>query len=176
MCRSHPSAGLTPPPQPAPPPACLALPQVLYEDVVEIDELVSLPIGPDPNPRNGAHAAAEPRLPGDYRTGPTGEEVVVRRPPDLAAARAALQRAFDAGTRSVAVLLKHAAVFPDHELAVGALCREIGFAQVSLSHQVMPMVKMVPRGYTVRSRRRRRPATQTAPRGAAAAGQRLPEC
>lgn len=126
--------------------------QVLYEDVVEIDELVSLPLGAEPTARNGANAGSEPPLPGEPRRGPTGEAVVVRRPPDLPAARAALLRAYDSGVRSVAVLLKHAAVFPDHEIAVGALCREIGFTQVSLSHEVMPMVKMVPRGYTVRRR------------------------
>lgn len=31
---------------------------------------------------------------------------------------------------------------------VGAVARELGFSQVSLSHEVMPMVKMVPRGFT----------------------------
>jgi 5-oxoprolinase (ATP-hydrolysing) len=48
----------------------------------------------------------------------------------------------------VAVVLKHAAIFPQHEQAVGQLAREMGFRQVSLSSAVMPMVKMVPRGFT----------------------------
>lgn len=37
----------------------------------------------------------------------------------------------------------------DHEKAVGALARHLGFTQVSLSSEVMPMVRAVPRGYTV---------------------------
>lgn len=38
--------------------------------------------------------------------------------------------------------------WPGHEQQVGALARELGFRQVSLSSKVMPMVRMVPRGYT----------------------------
>lgn len=37
----------------------------------------------------------------------------------------------------------------DHEKAVGSLARSLGFTQVSLSSEVMPMVRAVPRGYTV---------------------------
>ena len=52
------------------------------------------------------------------------------------------------GITSVAVVLKHSAIFPAHEQLVGELARGMGFAQVSLSSVVMPMVKMVPRGFT----------------------------
>ncbi|KAJ7338275.1 hypothetical protein JRQ81_011031 [Phrynocephalus forsythii] len=38
--------------------------------------------------------------------------------------------------------------WPEHERKVGALARELGFQQVSLSSEVMPMVRVVPRGYT----------------------------
>uniref|UniRef100_A0AAX7SRL5 5-oxoprolinase, ATP-hydrolysing n=1 Tax=Astatotilapia calliptera TaxID=8154 RepID=A0AAX7SRL5_ASTCA len=38
---------------------------------------------------------------------------------------------------------------PQHEKAVGSLARRLGFSQVSLSSEVMPMVRAVPRGYTV---------------------------
>lgn len=38
--------------------------------------------------------------------------------------------------------------FPDHERRVGELANELGFSQVSLSHQVMPMIRIVPRGFT----------------------------
>jgi hypothetical protein len=54
----------------------------------------------------------------------------------------------EAGVESIAVVLKHAALFPDHEQTVGAIAQEMGFKHVSLSHQVMPMVKMVARGFT----------------------------
>lgn len=60
----------------------------------------------------------------------TGEVVAVRRPPDLARLRADLQPVLADGITSVAVVLKHAAIFPDHERAVGELAREMGFKQV----------------------------------------------
>lgn len=48
----------------------------------------------------------------------------------------------------MAVVLLHAYTFTAHEELVGRVASEIGFAQVSLSSRVMPMVKMVPRGLT----------------------------
>ncbi len=79
------------------------------------------------------------------RLSATGEVVT---PLDLVAARARLQSAFDDGLRSVAIALMHAYRFPEHELALGALAREIGFTQVSLSHQASPLIKLVSRGDT----------------------------
>jgi 5-oxoprolinase (ATP-hydrolysing) len=38
--------------------------------------------------------------------------------------------------------------YPEHEEAVGHVARRLGFEHVSLSHQVMPMVRIVPRGFT----------------------------
>ena len=59
-----------------------------------------------------------------------------------------MQAVRDAGISSVAVVLKHAYIFGEHEEAVGKLAQELGFKQISLSAVVMPMVKMVPRGFT----------------------------
>ena len=42
----------------------------------------------------------------------------------------------------------HAYRFPEHELKLGRLAREIGFTQVSLSHQTSPLIKLVSRGET----------------------------
>lgn len=67
------------------------------------------------------------------------------RPPQV---REALAGVLRRGIRSLAIVFKHAFLFPDHERAVGAVAREMGFTQVSLSSEVMPMVKMVPRGFT----------------------------
>lgn len=78
----------------------------------------------------------------------TGERLCVREPVDTAAVRKSLEAVRASGIDSVAVVLKHAALFPEHEVAVGALAREVGFSHVSLSHEVMPMVKMVARGFT----------------------------
>jgi len=59
-----------------------------------------------------------------------------------------LQLVLDNGITSLAVVLKHSFLFPEHEEQVGALAKSMGFTQISLSSEVMPMVKMVPRGYT----------------------------
>ena len=72
----------------------------------------------------------------------------MRKAPDLHALRHDLEGILKSGIKSIAVVLKHAAIFPDHEQHVGKLARDVGFQQVSLSSDVMQMVKMVPRGYT----------------------------
>eukprot|EP00877_Chromochloris_zofingiensis_P014753 jgi/Chrzof1/9531/Cz04g06210.t1 len=126
-------------------------PDMLYHMVVEVDEQVVLPLGSESNQRNGKAAANNDRLyppSGGVVTGITGEAVEIRKAPDMDALRRDLEAVLAAGIRSIAVVLKHAAIFPDHELQVGQLAQEMGFTQVSLSSVVMPMVKMVPRGFT----------------------------
>lgn len=72
----------------------------------------------------------------------------VRRPLDLDAARRGLQAAFDEGYRACAIIFMHGYRYPAHEAAVAALARQIGFTQVSASHQVSPLMKLVGRGDT----------------------------
>ncbi|MEL7217602.1 MAG: hydantoinase B/oxoprolinase family protein [Pseudomonadota bacterium] len=67
---------------------------------------------------------------------------------DLEQARAALEAAFETGLRSVAIVLMHGYRYPEHERAVAALAHEIGYSQVSVSHDVSPLAKIVPRGET----------------------------
>lgn len=50
--------------------------------------------------------------------------------------------------RSVAVVLAHSYACPEHELRVGRIAREAGMRHVTLSHEAMPMCRMVPRGFT----------------------------
>ena len=52
------------------------------------------------------------------------------------------------GIESIAIAFAHGYRFPEHEKAAGRLARELGFQQVSLSHEVSPLVKLVPRGDT----------------------------
>ncbi|WP_139324949.1 hydantoinase B/oxoprolinase family protein [[Limnothrix rosea] IAM M-220] len=59
-----------------------------------------------------------------------------------------LQRAFDLGIRSCGVVLMHSYRYPDHEQKIGAIAKEIGFTQISLSHEVSPLMKLVSRGDT----------------------------
>jgi 5-oxoprolinase (ATP-hydrolysing) len=71
-----------------------------------------------------------------------------REPLDLERTRAVLADAHAAGIRAVAIVLMHAWKNPAHEQAVAALAREAGFAQVSASHAVSPLIKWVGRGDT----------------------------
>ena len=79
------------------------------------------------------------------RVGADGKELV---PLDLENAKKELEAAFKAGIRSAAIVLMHAYRYPEHELKLGRLAREIGFTQVSLSHQTSPLIKLVSRGET----------------------------
>lgn len=56
-----------------------------------------------------------------------------------------LKTLYDEGFRSIAVCLMHSYTFPDHEKLVGKIAEEIGFTHISLSSQLMPMIKLVPR-------------------------------
>ncbi|MBT3239127.1 MAG: 5-oxoprolinase, partial [Rhodospirillaceae bacterium] len=69
-------------------------------------------------------------------------------PLDKEALRADLQAAFDAGIRSCAIVLMHGYRFTDHERTAADIAREIGFTQVSVSHRVSPLMRLVGRGDT----------------------------
>jgi 5-oxoprolinase (ATP-hydrolysing) len=72
----------------------------------------------------------------------------IRRPLDEAAARAALQAAHDSGLRAVAILLMHGYRYPAHERRLARIAAEIGFTQISASHDVAPLIKLIGRGDT----------------------------
>lgn len=52
------------------------------------------------------------------------------------------------GITSLAVVLAHSYACPSHELQIGAIAKRLGFSHITLSHQAMPMCRIVPRGYT----------------------------
>ncbi|HYD37741.1 MAG TPA: hydantoinase/oxoprolinase family protein, partial [Allosphingosinicella sp.] len=81
----------------------------------------------------------------DERVTADGEVV---RPLDLEDARRSLATAYKAGYRAVAIVLMHGWRWTAHEAALAALAEEIGFAQVSVSHRVGPLIKLVGRGDT----------------------------
>ena len=68
--------------------------------------------------------------------------------PDEKTVEAELQRALALGFTSCAIVFMHAYRFPAHEQQVAALARRLGFAQVSASHDVSPLMKFVSRGHT----------------------------
>ena len=104
--------------------------------------------GKDPLREASEHPLFNKESPLATATATTGEAIEIRKSPDLDALRQDLTAVLSTGIKSIAVVLKHAAIFPDHEEAVGVLARQLGFTQISLSSRVMAMVRMVPRGFT----------------------------
>jgi len=72
----------------------------------------------------------------------------VESEPNLGAVRYELAAALEDGIKAVAIVFMHAYRYPAHEQRVAALAREMGFAQVSVSHEVSPLIKLVGRGDT----------------------------
>lgn len=95
----------------------VVLPEMLYEQVLEVDERID--------------AAGEV-------IHAMGEQVL----------RAQLQTAYDQGLRSIAIVFMHAWRNADHEKRAAQLAQDIGFTQISASHDVSPLIKFVSRGDT----------------------------
>ncbi len=110
-------------------------PDLLYEDVIEVDERLRL-------------VRPEEVVEEELLSGVTGEQFAVLARPDLAVLRPQLEELLKRGINSLAVVFLHAYACPQHEEAVGELAEELGFSQVSLSSSVIPMVKLVSRGDT----------------------------
>jgi 5-oxoprolinase (ATP-hydrolysing) len=72
----------------------------------------------------------------------------VEAKPDLAAVRADLEAARADGINAAAIVFMHSYHHPAHERDVAALARSMGFLQVSVSHEVSPLIKLVGRGDT----------------------------
>lgn len=72
----------------------------------------------------------------------------IETPLDIVAARRSFCQAYDKGYRSIAIVLMHAFKYPQHEKILMKLAEEIGFQQVSASHDVSPLSKIVARGET----------------------------
>ncbi len=81
----------------------------------------------------------------DERISARGEIVAAL---DRERAREDLVRVFEEGVNSIAIVLLHGYRFPDHERVVAEIASEIGFSQISVSHRVSPLMKLVIRGHT----------------------------
>lgn len=67
---------------------------------------------------------------------------------NIQAARQRLQKAYDSGLRAIAIVLMHGYQYSQHEKQLISLAKEIGFTQISASHEVSPLQKLVSRGET----------------------------
>ena len=72
----------------------------------------------------------------------------ILRPLDEPKAHTALKAAFDEGYRAVAIVLMHSYRYPAHEKRLTEIAREIGFTQISASHEVSALIKLIGRGDT----------------------------
>ena len=119
-------------------------PEVLYEQVVEVDERVTLEDYAEDPERHITKTEDSNAEEGLVR-GLSGEAVRILKRPSKDTVKSQLQKLYEDGFRSIAVCLVHGYTFRDHEAMVGQVAKEIGFEHVSLSHELMPMIKLVPR-------------------------------
>ncbi len=111
-------------------------PDLLYETVIEVDERI--------RPLHLDHKGPGQKIIHSV----SGDRFVVLARPDLTLLRPQLKQLLARGITSLAVVFLHSYACPDHEKQVGALARDLGFLQVSLSSAIMPSISMVARGDT----------------------------
>ncbi|KAH7148700.1 Hydantoinase B/oxoprolinase-domain-containing protein [Dactylonectria macrodidyma] len=128
-------------------------PDVLYEKVIEVDERVTLEdYAEDPErtfTKAQAQVGTEEAKGKDLVRGMSGETVRILKRAEEQDIRAKLNEVYESGIRSIAVCLMHGYTFPDHEALIGRIAKEIGFHHISLSHELMPMIKLVSRATSV---------------------------
>ena len=95
----------------------IQLPEMLYSEVVEIDERVD-------------------------KAGKVLKQL------NTIDTKKILTEAFIKGFRSIAIVLLHGYRYQEHERQIRLIAEEIGFTQISVSHQISPLMKIIPRGDT----------------------------
>jgi 5-oxoprolinase (ATP-hydrolysing) len=135
-------------------------PETLFDEVLEIDERVTLHDSTEDKStlRNPERASLK------LEKGVGGEAIRILRPvgkrtapssytlltsgSDSSHARQGLQGLFDKGVRSLAITLINSYTFPNHELQIADIAKDIGFTQISVSSQIFPMIRAISRGYS----------------------------
>ena len=116
----------------------ISKPSILYEEVVEVEERVFLD---DPRCQMDKSSYTSCKS-------ATSDKVYEMKKVNLGTLRPKLQSLLDRGITSLSVVLMHSYMYPEHEKSIGSLAESMGFTHVSLSSHVMPMVRIVPRGFT----------------------------
>ncbi|MBD2088600.1 hydantoinase B/oxoprolinase family protein [Microcoleus sp. FACHB-1515] len=98
----------------------IVLPERVYEQVIEVEE----------------------------RYTAQGEEILPISPQEEMRLATALQEAYRQGIRACAIAFLHGYRYPQHEQQVAEIARKVGFTQVSVSHEVSPLMKLIRRGET----------------------------
>jgi 5-oxoprolinase (ATP-hydrolysing) len=112
-------------------------PEMLYTEVYEVHERVVL-----------FDETCQMEMKGEIKEASNGQKVVIEQKVDDKQLRLALGAAAQKGIQSIAVALLHSYIYPEHERIVRDIANEFGFSHVSISSDVAPMVKIVPRGFT----------------------------
>ncbi|CAR29091.1 hypothetical protein ZYGR_0Z00120 [Zygosaccharomyces rouxii] len=119
-------------------------PQPLYEMVVEINERITLEdFSEDP-----LHNISKPDNNAGTVYGTSGEVVRILKIPDPQEITLALKNIKQRGIESIAVSFLHSYTYPQHEQLVGRIAKQLGFKHVSLSSEVSPMIKHLPRAHS----------------------------
>lgn len=114
--------------------------ELLYEDVFEIDERVTIESFSE-NPLPFEANWEDPSI----RKGVSGEAIRILKEPDENAIQQMLQSIWDRGIRSIAISLLHSYTYPRHEELVAKIAANLGFKDVSVSSRLQPMIKLVSR-------------------------------
>ncbi|KAK5647177.1 hypothetical protein RI129_002069 [Pyrocoelia pectoralis] len=116
-------------------------PEILYSEVVEVNcRVIPALIG---KCELGEQSAEWKVVEGNM-----GEKLYVIKDLNRDEIRKDLERVKNTGINSIAVVLAHSYMYAEHEKEIGKIATELGFSHVSMSHDVMPMVRIVPRGFT----------------------------
>nr|XP_027195835.1 5-oxoprolinase-like [Dermatophagoides pteronyssinus] len=119
----------------------LSDPFILYEQVIEVDERIIMFDEQCEITRNSNNDIR-------FVDAITGDKVGILKQICLDDVRKDLQKCFDSGIRSLAIAFIHSYLYPEHELIVEKLAKQIGFNHITLSHRIMKMIRYVPRGMT----------------------------
>ena len=135
-----------------------AMPGLLYEAVKEVDERVMLAEFFDDHLEKNAGEYKDAAVDdfgspkagyGPRKEGLTGEVTIDLKPPDLEKVKEQLKELQKEGIKSLAIVLAHSYTYDAHEQMIGNIAKEMGcFSEVSMSSEVMRMVKLVNRGHT----------------------------
>ncbi|CAH1735140.1 unnamed protein product [Chironomus riparius] len=115
-------------------------PSNLYEEVIEVDCRI---VPERPDCQLGKMSENWRKIPGI-----SNSVFLVMKELDKKSIKSQLQKVLSNGIKSIAVCLAHSYACPEQEIAVGKIAQDIGFTTVTLSHQAMPMIRLVPRSFT----------------------------
>ena len=114
-------------------------PSLLYECVIPIHERIVLKQYTPPHYRDLY----------EEHVGITGEVIQIVQPLDITKVQEALEQLRTDGIKAIAICCMHAYIYPQHEIIIGQMATAMKyFDYIALSHQVMPMIKLVSRSHT----------------------------